>query len=81
MVITSVNNERIKEISKLKEKKYRDSTGTFLIEGEHLLLEAYKSNLVKEVFVLEGNNIDIDVPRKDMPEILKWMISMFLFLM
>lgn len=62
MVITSVNNEHIKEISKLKEKKYRDSTGTFLIEGEHLLVEAYKSNLVKEVFVLEGNNIDIDVP-------------------
>jgi len=60
MVITSVNNERIKEICKLKEKKYRDITGTFLIEGEHLLYEAYKADLIKEVFVLEGVDISLD---------------------
>lgn len=54
MVITSLNNEHIKELNKLKEKKYRDLTGTFLIEGEHLVNEAVKNNLVKELIVLEG---------------------------
>lgn len=62
MVITSVNNEHIKEINKLKEKKYRDSTNTFLIEGEHLLIEAHKENILKEVLVLEGESINLDIP-------------------
>lgn len=64
MVITSINNGHIKEINKLKEKKYRDLTGTFLIEGEHLVNEAIKKNLVKELIVLEGcgfNSIGIKI--------------------
>lgn len=60
MVVTSVNNEHIKEINKLKEKKYRDLTNTFLIEGEHLVIEANKSKLIKELIVLEGTDINID---------------------
>ena len=60
MVITSVNNDKIKEICKLKEKKYRDKTNTFLIEGEHLLFECYKENLLKEIFVLEGEDFSMD---------------------
>ena len=60
MVITSVNNEHIKEINKLKEKKHRDLTNTFLIEGEHLVIEANKNHLIKELIVLEGIDIDID---------------------
>lgn len=60
MIITSLNNEHIKEINKLKEKKYRDLTNTFLIEGEHLVYEAIKNNLVKELIVLEGNNFNQD---------------------
>ena len=56
MVITSLNNEHIKEINKLKEKKYRDLTNTFLIEGDHLVYEALKQNLVKELIVLEGKD-------------------------
>ena len=61
MVITSVNNEHIKEVCKLKEKKYRDITNTFLFEGEHMLFEAYKANLIKEIFVLYGVDISLDV--------------------
>lgn len=60
MVITSVNNEKIKEVSKLKEKKYRDRTNTFLIEGEHLVFECYKENLLKEIFILEGEDFSMD---------------------
>lgn len=58
MVITSLNNEHIKEINKLKEKKYRDQTNTFLIEGEHLVIEALKNNVVKELIIVDEYNID-----------------------
>lgn len=60
MVITSLSNNYIKEICKLKEKKYRDSTGTFIIEGDHLVNEAIKNNLVKELILIDGtkNNYD-----------------------
>ena len=61
MIITSLSNNKIKDICKLKEKKYRDSTNTFLIEGEHLVEEAYKNNLLKEIIVLEGYNYNYEV--------------------
>lgn len=60
MIITSLNNEHIKEINKLKEKKYRDLTNTFLIEGEHLVYEAVKNNLVKEVIILENTDLNFE---------------------
>lgn len=60
MVITSLNNEHIKELNKLKEKKYRDQTNTFIIEGEHLVYEAIKKELVKEIIVLEGEDFYSD---------------------
>lgn len=58
MIITSVNNEFIKETVKLKEKKYRDLTNTFLIEGLHLVNEAINNNLIKVIFVLEDFSFD-----------------------
>ena len=54
MVITSVENNRIKEIIKLQRKKYRDLTNTYLVETEHLVEEAYKKGVVEEIFLLEG---------------------------
>jgi len=60
-LITSLNNNRIKEISKLNTKKYRDESEYFLVEGDHLVNEAYKKNQLKEIFVLEDYNIDLDV--------------------
>ena len=56
MLITSIHNEHIKELVRLKEKKYRDQTGTFLVETKHLVLEAYKAGLIKEL-ILEQNEI------------------------
>ena len=53
MFISSINNDFVKETAKLKEKKYRDLTNTFLIEGEHLVKEASKNNLIKTIIVLE----------------------------
>lgn len=49
MKIESIHNPRVKEWCKLKEKKYRDLEGLFLIEGEHLLKEAKAKGVVKEI--------------------------------
>ena len=53
-MIESVNNERIKELIKLKDKKYIKEQKRFLIEGKHLIEEAYKHGYLEEVYVLEG---------------------------
>ena len=58
--ITSVNNNHIKELCKLKEKKYRDSSNTYLIEGEHLIYEAYKEGILLEVLPLIGEDFSMD---------------------
>lgn len=61
-VISSLHNERIKKISKLLEKKYRDLEEKFLVEGEHLVKEAKKANLLLEVIKCEDVLDDYDVP-------------------
>ena len=62
MLITSVHNQHIKELAKLKDKKYRDESDVFLVETKHLVLEAYKAGLIKEL-ILEANEIfPLDVP-------------------
>ena len=53
MNIESVNNSKVKEWSKLKIKKYRDETGLFLIEGDHLLNQAMVKGSIKEVISLD----------------------------
>lgn len=61
MLITSVNNDRVKELVKLKEKKYRDKFDLFFIEGYDIVIEAYKNKIIKELYVLEGIDCDIDM--------------------
>ena len=39
MLITSKDNETIKHIRKLKEKKYRDEYGEYIVEGIKLMIE------------------------------------------
>lgn len=56
MIITSLNNEKIKYLTKLNQKKYRSDT--FLVEGKHLVEEAYKKNLVKLLIALEDYQLD-----------------------
>lgn len=62
MLITSVNNDRIKELVRLKEKKYRDNNNLFFVEGKDIVLEAYKYSLIKELYVLEGTVVSMDIP-------------------
>ena len=62
MVITSLNNDKVKELVKLKDKKYRDKVGLFFVEGYDIVIEAYKNNLIKELYVLDSVNVSMDVP-------------------
>ncbi len=62
MLITSVKNEHIKEIARLKEKKFRDETNTFLVETKHLVLEAYRAGLIKELILEQNEIFPIDAP-------------------
>ena len=61
MLITSVHNEHIKELLKLKEKKYRDATGLFLVETKHLVIEAYKAGLIKELILDSDELFPMDI--------------------
>lgn len=60
-VITSLDNKRIKNYSKLLNKKYRDEEGLFLVEGEHLVIEASKAGCLIEVIKCEDYEMDFDV--------------------
>lgn len=60
MVYTSINNEHIKFVKKLNQKKYRDLYDKFIVEGDHLVLEALKNNLIDEIFILDGYEFDFD---------------------
>lgn len=60
-MITSAKNEKIKELIKLKKKKYRDETNQFLIEGYHLVEEAYKHGIVLKIITSVKNDDYQDV--------------------
>lgn len=59
MQIESVNNPKIKNLIKLKEKKYRDLTNTFIVEGDHLVREALKKELVIEIYSLSDEDYGV----------------------
>ncbi len=67
-MITSLSNEKIKEAAKLLDKKYRDQSGTFLVEGFHLVEEAKAASLLVEVFTCDestgGTLVSRDVIKK-----------------
>lgn len=62
-MITSVQNEKIKQVQKLHQKKYRDESKLFLIEGKTAVLEVLSTSLeLVELFVTEKCNIESDLP-------------------
>lgn len=57
--ITSAQNNRIKQANKLKKKRERDKTGLALIEGVHLIEEAYQRGIViTQLFAIEPARLD-----------------------
>src|SRR5699024_1634300 len=58
-MITSAQNSKVKNAIKLKKKRERDKTGLALIEGYHLIEEAYKSNLnIQQLYVVDIDRLD-----------------------
>ena len=62
MLITSLDNDRIKGYIKLKDRKYRKKTNTYLVEGRHLVLEAYKNNKIIELILEKDEVLPLDLP-------------------
>ena len=62
MVITSLDNLKIKKYRKLRIRKYRNQEKLFLIEGEHLVEEAFKHGLLVDLLVLDDYSYQIDFP-------------------
>lgn len=60
MEITSTQNQRVKEWAKLNEKKHRDQSGLFLVEGEHLIQEALSSQRLECLLVEKGVTFQFD---------------------
>ena len=62
MLITSLENERVKKYRKLKKRKYREEYQEFIVEGMHLVLEAFKSGIIEELIMEENEAIPLPCP-------------------
>ena len=72
-IITSKDNEIIKNIRKLKEKKYRDLSNSYIIEGIKLIKEAIvESKQIKQIIVCEENINNGGIDQKLLYEIAKY---------
>lgn len=58
-IITSQDNPYVKDVDKLKQKKYRDREGSYLIEGVHLTEEALAAGaFIERTFVRSSSVIE-----------------------
>ena len=72
-VITSKDNEIIKSIRKLKEKKYRDISNEYIIEGLKMIEEAIEENVnIKKIVVCEECLKDSEIEQKFLYKIAKY---------
>ncbi len=72
-VITSKDNEIVKNIRKLKEKKYRDINNEYIIEGIKLIKEAVAEDAtIKKIVVCEECLKDGNIDQKLLYEIAKY---------
>ena len=72
-VITSKDNEFIKEIKKLKEKKYRDQNHQFIVEGIKMVAEAIEEKAnINTIVVCEDCVNDGSIDKKLLYEIAKY---------
>lgn len=59
MIITSVNNEKIKYLKKLKNAKFQQEEGLFLVEGDHLVNEAKEAGVLNFTVSLKDANYGV----------------------
>ena len=71
-VITSKDNELIKHIKKLKDKKERDLSNEYIIEGIKLIQEAIQENAkIKQIIICDDCEKTESIPKELMYEIAK----------
>lgn len=61
MLYSSCDNKKIKDIKKLNIKKYRDLENKYLVEGEHLVREAYKKGVLETLIIEDGCDFNLDI--------------------
>ena len=72
-VITSKDNEFVKHVKKLKEKKYRDQSQEFIIEGIKLVKEAIEEKAnIKQIIIYDNCEDTGIIPKDLMYEIAKY---------
>ncbi len=72
-VITSKDNEFVKYVKKLKEKKYRDQSQEFIIEGIKLVKEAIEEKAnIKQIIICDNCEDSGIIPKDLMYEIAKY---------
>ena len=59
MLITSLDNKKIKDLVKLHNKKYRDLYDRFVVDSVNFIKEADSLGLLLEVYILDGNDLDV----------------------
>ena len=72
-VISSKDNELVKHIKKLKDKKYRDESNEYIIEGIKLIEEAVKEKVkINKIIICEDTTNTYEIPTNVMLEIAKY---------
>ena len=72
-VISSKDNEIIKLVRKLREKKYRDIENSYIIEGIKMLREAIEENaFIKQIIICDDCEKSDNIPKELMYEIAKY---------
>lgn len=69
MKITSIHNDNVKYWVSLKNKKIRDKERKFIVEGDHLIEEARKNNLIKYIISCVDEDADFYVTKEIMEKI------------
>ncbi len=71
--ITSKENEFVKQVKKLKDKKYRDMANQFIIEGIKLVAEAIQEKApIKQIILCDDCEKNETIPKELMYEIAKY---------
>lgn len=69
MKITSIHNDNVKYWVSLKNKKIRDEERKFIVEGDHLIEEARKNNLIEYIISCVDEKADFYVTKEIMEKI------------
>lgn len=73
MVITSKDNDLVKHIRKLKEKKHRDEFGEFIIEGAKMINEAIQEKVkIKYIVICDDCKTENSLSKDELYEIAKF---------